>query len=195
MEIIDVSKWQGKINWPLLKKTNPAIKGTYIKASEGIGYTDPFLKINAAGAKKEGFEIGYYHFASLNTDKVVNDAIMEAKAFLKIIDGLPINLPLVLDIESNAAKISNEKVLSWIMNFFQEIQRHGIYDFALYSYCPFLNANLPVSHKLGGVKLWLAAYTTNPKIPTGWAGYWLWQYSSKGKLKGISGNVDLNKFQ
>ena len=194
MEIIDVSKWQGQIDWPKVKTQNPAIKGVYIKATEGIGYVDPFMSKNATAALKSGFSIGFYHFASLNKQDVVSDAITEAKAFLKAISQFHCQLPPVLDLETNAAKLSPAKCLEWIKAFFQELQRNGINDFVLYSYTPFLNANLPKGHNLGGVKLWIAAYAPKAIIPNGWNGYWLWQYSSKGKVQGIKGNVDLNKY-
>lgn len=196
MKIIDVSKWQNKIDWKTVKAKNPDITGVFIKATEGVGYTDPFAKTNAQAAAKAGLSIGFYHFASLNTLQVEKDAQAEAQAFVKVVSsfGVTLSLPLVLDIERNDSGLSKEKVLEWVKAFFSELQKLGFQDVALYSYTPFLNQNLPEGHGLGALKLWLASYTLKPAIPKGWVGYWLWQYTSKGTVEGIKGGVDLNKF-
>lgn len=194
--IIDVSKWQQEINFAEVKKDPQGITGVYVKATEGVGYSDPFGKINAQDADKNGLQVGFYHFASLNTMQVLTDAKAEANAFVKVVASIGVkpSLPMVLDLETNAGNIPKAKVLEWIKAFFAELQRLGYTDVALYSYAPFLNANLPEGHGLGALKLWLAAYTPNPTIPRGWVGYWLWQYSSKGTVRGIRGSVDLNKW-
>jgi lysozyme len=190
--IIDVSKWQGNINWKTVKEKHPDIEGVYIKASEGIGFTDPNMRNNAVEAIKAGFKIGFYHFASLNAVDVVNDAKSEAKYFLTQTKNMSASMPYVLDIESNASKLSKDKVLLWVKSFLKEIDLAGE-DCWLYSYTPFLNDNLPVNHDLGTVSLWLAAYSDSYKVPIGWIKPELWQYTQKGKMEGIIGNVDLNK--
>jgi GH25 family lysozyme M1 (1,4-beta-N-acetylmuramidase) len=75
------------------------------------------------------------------------------------------------------------------------LELRGYSNYILYSYTSFLDANLPKYHKLGGVKLWIAAYVNKPKpmLPRGWDKYHIWQYSAKGKIKGILGDCDLNK--
>lgn len=192
--IIDISKYQGKIDWEKVKMNPEVIKGVFIKASEGIGYCDPNLKDNALGAFKMGFKLGYYHFASLNDHNVVNDAEKEAYYFLSIIKGLPINtLPLVLDIEENKNQLTPLEVLTWIKAFFSTLEKAGFKDYVLYSYSPFLDKNLPINHDLNNIRLWIAAYTNILKLPKSWNTYWLWQYTQKGKVNGIIGNVDLNK--
>lgn len=194
MNIIDVSRYQGKIDW--IKVVNSSFKpeGVFVKASEGVGYTDPNLKINATGAKNAGLKVGYYHFASLNNRYALIDAKKEAEYFLSVIKDLPKNdYPLVLDIESNPGKLSKDEVLIWVNTFFYELSQKGHTDYILYSYSPFLNENLPANHKLGSVKLWIADYTEPLILPKGWTKQWLWQYTQTGKIQGITGNVDLNR--
>lgn len=191
--IIDVSKWQGKIDWKKVKQSHPEIEGVIIKASEGIGYTDPKMTNNAVEAKKQGFKIGFYHFASLNSADVVNDAKTEAKYFYTVTKSLGADMPYVLDIEKNISKIPKDKVLIWIKEFFRELESLGIQDYWLYSYSPFLNENLPINHGLGNIPLWVADYSEPLVLPKGWSSCVLWQYSSKGAINGIVGNVDLNK--
>lgn len=199
IDVIDVSKWQGDIDWKKVKASG--INQAYMKATQGVGYMDPNVKRESAEAIAAGVQIGYYHFSSLNDHNETQDATEEARWFVKVIKQLPKNtLPIVLDIEENKAlegqkPLSKDEVLAWIKAFFQELQVLGYNDFVLYSYTPFLDANLPTNHGLGGVKLWIAAYTPKPKMPKGWVGYWLWQYSCKGKVEGIKGDVDLNTFK
>lgn len=194
--IIDVSKYQGKIDW-LRVKHNNAIEGVYIKATEGVGYIDPNFKMNVIGANSVNLPIGFYHFASLNSKDVITDSTAEAKAFYSATKGYATGLPYVLDIEKNALNLTPAEVLKWIQNFVLVLQELGIHEVVLYSYTPFLNTYLPKNHGLGDVmKLWIAQYTNStpaPKLPNGWKNYWLWQYTSDGLVDGITGHVDLNK--
>lgn len=194
MKGIDVSHHQGVINWT--EVATDAIEFAIIKATEGTTYIDPKLIVNAEGAKKAGLKVSYYHFASLNTENIEADSKAEAGFFSSIIKKLPAaDLPLVLDIESNKANLKPELVRNWIMGFFAELEYLGHLDYVLYSYTPFLNANLPKNHGLGWLRLWIAAYVNKPQpvLPAGWKNYWLWQYSAKGSIAGIKGDVDMNK--
>jgi GH25 family lysozyme M1 (1,4-beta-N-acetylmuramidase) len=188
---IDVSQNNGKIDWERVKTNNPKIEFAFIKASEGIGYYDKRLIENATNAHKAGIKVGYYHFATLNKTDVISDSKSEAEYFLTLIKNLPqSDLPLILDLERNDAKVPPASVLKYINNFFACL---GSHKYALYSYTPFLNANLPANHGLGKIPLWIAAYTPTLKLPRGWDKQWLWQYDNKGKIAGINANVDVNK--
>jgi lysozyme len=195
MNGIDVSSHNGSINWSKVASTMVKIDFAYIKASEGIGYTDPKFLINASKAKMNNIRVGYYHFASLNTTNDIADAKAEADYFISVIKKAPpFDLPLVLDLETNKVGLDRIHVLEWINTFLNEMELSGYSDTALYSYTPFLDSNLPADHGLGSIRLWLAAYVNGtPKLPVGWKEYWIWQYTSKGQVSGINGNVDLNK--
>jgi lysozyme len=191
MFIIDVSQNNGIIDWKSVATNNPKVDGVFIKATEGVGFIDKQLVYNAVDAKSVGLKIGYYHFASLNSKDILKDSEAEAYCFLKAIEKLPKNdLPLILDLETNKIGLTSQEVLQWINNFFKCLKTT---NYALYSYTPFLNYNLPKNHGLGNIPLWIAAYTPSLKLPNGWTKCYLWQYSSKGKINGIKGNVDLNK--
>ncbi len=196
MNGIDVSANNGLIDWSRVAKTIVKIDFAYIKASEGIGYTDAKFLSNAIKAKANNIKIGYYHFASLNTNNDIADAKAEADYFISVIKKAPpSDLPFVLDIETNKVGLKKPQVVEWIITFFDEMKKAGYKDTALYSYTPFLDSNLPPNHGLGSIKLWLAAYVNAPapKLPRGWNECWIWQYTSKGTVGGIKGNVDLNK--
>jgi len=195
MFYIDVSHFQGKIDFTKLLTSVPKIDGIYIKATQGIGYTDPMLKANCTSAAIVGLPFSFYHYATLNTANFVHDAIAEAQYFVSIIKQLPSpKLPVAIDIEENKAHLSPVEVLGWITSFFSEIKRLGYENYALYSYTPFLNNNLPDKHGLGNIPLWIAHYTTKkaPSLPRGWDRYFMWQYSAKGRIAGIKSDVDIN---
>lgn len=194
MNFIDISHHQGKIDWVKVVNSSFQPKLVYIKATQGINYTDPLFLKNARAAKAAGLKVGYYHFASLNDKDEVKDAKLEAQWFVKNIKLAPqFDFPLVLDVEDNPSKLTKEEVLVWINTFAYELAQLGYTDYILYSYTPFLNSNLPSNHKLGSVKLWIAAYNPTYKVPIGWKAPNMWQYSQTGKVSGITGNVDLNK--
>lgn len=192
---IDVSHHNGQINWQQVAASNAA-SFVFIKATEGQTYVDPTLGNNASGAGSAGLRVGYYHFATLNSTSVVSDARAEAAFFLSAIQTLPTpSLPLILDIEANKIGLSPNGVLLWINTFFSWLVAAGYHEYALYSYTPFLNANLPVNHRLGSIPLWIAAYVNAPApvLPTGWTAYWIWQYTDNGTVPGINAPVDMNR--
>lgn len=197
MRGIDISHHQGLVNFQAIKTNNtPAIDFIYMKATQGTGYTDTALKFNSFEAKKAGFKIGYYHYATLNSENVEQDARDEANYFISVISKLPaFDMPLVLDIEENKVGLGRAEVERWIKTFFAELEAKGYKDYVLYSYTPFLNTSLPANHSFGSVRLWIAAYVNKPAplLPAGWSNAWLWQYSAKGKVAGIKGDCDMNK--
>lgn len=198
MNGIDISHHQGEINFALMKQNDLKIDFIYMKATQGVGYIDPKVKFNSTEAKKHGFLIGYYHFCTLNDKNITTDARQEAIHFRDTIKTLPApDLPLVLDIEHEDPKVqlSDQEVIEWIRTFFGTLIFNGYKNLVLYSYTPFLNEHLPLGHDLGKYPLWIAAYVNKPepKLPSGWKEYWLWQYTDKGSVKGIAGYVDMNK--
>lgn len=188
---IDVSYAQGHIDWPEIR-TDFA----YLKCNEGVNFKDKMVDTNSVGAHKAGIPFGYYHFVTLNKMDVVADAQSEAADFLNTLDLLPrATLMPVLDIESeNKLQISPNNVELWIQVFRDELLKAG-FKMMLYSYTPWLNTNLPQDHTLGDLPLWIAQYTQHPMpvLPFGWKEFAVWQYSCKGQLMGIKGDVDLNR--
>lgn len=192
MKGVDVSHYQSIIDWNEVKKDS--IDFAIIKATQGIDYTDPALKGNAIEAYKAGIPISYYHYASLNTHDVITDAKNEAINFANAIKNLPKNdFPLALDIEENKGELTKQEVQAWIVSFLNQMSALGYHDIYIYSYASFLDSNLPKDHPFGANKLWLACYRPAPTLPHGWNDYEIWQTSQRGKVKGISGYVDLDR--
>jgi len=189
--IIDISHYQTVTDW---QKVKAAVSGVMIKATQGVGYVDPAFTSHVQGAKAAEIPFGFYHFASLNNAaNPTGDAVAEARAFAAACRPHTPAMPLALDLETNPSNLTPAQVLTWVRAFFAELRELGMGNYVLYSYTPFLNQNLPANHMLGGIPLWLAAYTPQPKLPNGWNGYWMWQYTDGGTLPGITGNVDLNR--
>lgn len=195
---IDVSHNNGTVDWTKVEPSNPANSFTFIKATEGVGYTDPMCATNAnAVSQKTRMRFGYYHFASLNnaTD-VSKDATDEANWFVQVMQTMPeASLLPVLDIERNDAGLTPTQVQEWISAFLSQMDVLGFPKVIIYSYVSFLNDNLPQGHPFGSLPLWIAHYTSNPSptIPHGWTAYSIWQYSASGSVGGVSTACDLDK--
>lgn len=191
MEGIDVSVYQGNIDWSKVR----GIDFAYIKASQGVKFYDTKCQQNAISLSKTNIKFGYYHFATLNSIDVFSDARNEAFDFIHQLSILPkSSLCNALDIELNdSVKLNPQQVENWIHTFINTMTSVG-YKTILYSYKPFLDANLPPNHTLGQYPLWIAQYTHNslPTLPHGFTQYHLWQFTDKGIIDGIKGNVDLN---
>ena len=70
---IDVSNWQGYINYEEVKRDG--IEIVYIKASEGTNYKDPYFDVNYQNAKNNGLKVGFYHFlTAINTEEAEEQA-------------------------------------------------------------------------------------------------------------------------
>lgn len=188
-EGIDVSVWQGLIDWTKVKTDF-----CYVKTDTGINAPDQNCLKNAQGCVDNNITFGYYHFATLNSQDVAGDAIAEANWMLNHLKSLPqSSLAIALDVETNDAKLSPENVELWISTFVSVMESKGL-KVILYSGLSFLNENLNPDHSLGNLPLWIAEYTNAelPILPKGWSDYAIWQYNSQGKIFGIGANVDLN---
>lgn len=195
---IDVSHNNGTVDWEKVQSANPANAFAFIKATEGVGYVDPMCLTNAtAVSQKTQMRFGYYHFASLNNNtNVSKDASDEASWFVQTMQTMPAASVIpVLDIESNASKLTPTQVQEWISAFMAQMNTLGFPKVILYSYVSFLNDNLPSGHPFGSLPLWIAHYTSasSPTIPHGWTNYTVWQYSGSGSVNGVSTQCDMNK--
>lgn len=190
--IIDISHHNGKINWQSISKEVDCL---FIKATEGTSYVDSMFLKNAIAAHDAGIKTGYYHFATLRSQQVYNDAKTEAYWFLGNIKKAPIpSMPLVLDFEDEKINLSKADSLLFITTFFGELLSHGYNDVMLYGGTSFLNAHLPANHNLGHIPLWIADYNEPSFVPVGWDKITLLQHTDKGKVNGIVGYVDLNRY-
>lgn len=186
MQGIDVSNWQGTVNWAKAKAAGTSF--AIVKATEGTGFVDKQFAANWAGAKKAGVIRGAYHYARPELD-----AKAQAKHFVDTVKPEAGDLFLVLDLEATKGK-SKADVLKWTSEFVAEIKAKTGHVPFLYTYPSFWRDTLGNPKDTFGCPLWIAHYgAKTPSIPGGWTDYAIWQYSDKGKVAGVSGNVDQNK--
>lgn len=184
---IDVSKWQGDINWK--KVSNAGIDFAMIRSSFGDSNVDQKLKRNVAGCEKYGIPYGFYHYTYARN---VSEAKKEARFFLKTIRNYNPEYPVVLDIEESFYdKMSKKQVTDIICTFMEEFENAGYYAM-IYSYANFFKDNTTIS-RLEKYDIWVACWGDTDKLNSSYDyHYGMWQYSSTGKVSGISGEVDLD---
>lgn len=182
---IDVSKWQGDIDWQAV--ADSGIKFAIIKATEGTSYVDPYFAANWEGAKAAGLLVSAYHmlWPSLLAEK-------QAAHFLATLGDRKADLPLVLDAERPA--VGN--IGAFVEEMALAVEAADGRKPFIYTAQNYWNTHVGWAPGWADYPLWVADYdAASPAMPTGWDSYTIWQYSSTGRVAGISGNVDLNLFQ
>ena len=184
IKCIDVSEWQGVVDW---KKVRAAGYG-YAILRAGFGrydtQKDKMFDKNYKNAKAAGVKLGVYWY-SYAVDKV--DAVKEAKACLSVLKGKSFELPVFYDMEENSmTKLGKVKLTEMTKAFCDTIKKGG-YIAGVYSNPNWFNNYLDYNALRKLYPVWLAQYYKEPQYECD-----LWQYTSEGKVDGISGNVDLN---
>lgn len=185
---VDVSNWQGNIDWDALR--GAGCEFAFIKATESNNFYDRWFERNWNEAKRVGMVRGAYHFARPHE----NDAVSEAHFFLDSIkyETLEPGDILVLDMEDE--KFHGD-VVPWTLHWLQVVESIVGFNAIIYTGPWYLSSRMKERGGTGIEQygLWLAAYAaTPPPVPAPWSKLDVWQYTSKGKIAGISGDVDLN---
>lgn len=192
MEIkgIDVSSYQGKPNWKKAKESG--IKYAILRIHQRNGIDSSF-EYNYAECKKNNIPIGGYKFSYATT---VAQAEKEAEDTLKVLNGRKLDYPLFYDLEwSTQRSLGSAMIEKITLAFLNKVKKAG-YKVGIYCNVDWYNNVL--TSKLKAYDMWLSRYPYNdtgviqerlrPSVGIGW------QYSSKGNVPGISGNVDMNVF-
>lgn len=189
---IDVSKWNGKIDWEIVKAEGvdfAIIRCGYRGSSSGWLIEDPYFYQNLEGAKKAGIQVGVYFFTQA-TDLV--EAVEEASMVVSLLGDAKLDYPVFIDTEGaggngRADNLDPGTRTAVVNAFCQTIQNAGMEAGVYASRNWYLN-NLNVD-ELNGQKIWLAEYRQTPQYE---GRYDMWQYTSSGSVAGIEGRVDLN---
>jgi GH25 family lysozyme M1 (1,4-beta-N-acetylmuramidase) len=189
---VDLSHWQGSVNWSRVKGDD--VTFAFMKATEGEYYTDPTLAKNWAGAEKVGIYRAAYHFA--RPSLAAGSAARQARYFVSKAGTFADkgDLPPVLDLEATGG-LSPAALRSWVSTWLTTTEsltgRRPILYFSPYFWIDHLGNSTAFTK----YPLWIAHYTTGaPKIPGGWPTWTFWQRTSSGSVDGISGHVDMNRF-
>lgn len=184
---IDISHYQGDINWNMLKQTRQGqfpISFIFMKATEGGDYADDKFVANFDSAKAHGFIRGAYHFYNPKTD-----ANKQADFFIRSVKLEPGDLPPVLDIEKKGKDI--KKLQADLKVWLRKVESHyGVKPIIYASYkfkTRYLNDSVFNSYPY-----WIAHYYVDS---VRYDGDWkFWQHTDVGTLPGIDEKVDLNVF-
>lgn len=185
---IDVSQWQGNIDWQKVK--GAGVQFAMLRAGYGRNNLDTKFHRNAQGAAAVGIPVGLYWFSyALNVEMARKEAQYAVELAKKYKITWPIAYDLEYDTVSYAAKngitITKSLATQMAIAFCEEIKRLG-YIPMVYTNLDYLNRYFDRS-KLP-YDLWYAQYASTASV----ADKEIWQYSSKGSVPGIAGNVDMN---
>lgn len=189
---IDVSKWQGEIDWDKVKNDGvefAIIRAGYRGSVTGAIIEDPYFQANMKGAENSGIPVGVYFFT-----QAVNEveAVEEASAVLELVQQYKLDYPIYIDTEgaggSGRADSLDAATRTLVCEAFCRTIENGGYTAGIYASRNWYNNQLETA-RLDNYNIWLAEYRSVPL----YQGYYnMWQYTSKGKVDGIQGNVDLN---
>lgn len=192
--ILDVSRWQGSIDWDKVKASG-LISGVMIRAmgnsAEGKPskpYIDPYFARNYAECTRLGIPVGVYGYFKA-TDRAQADK--ELALFKQALTGRTFQLPVAVDIEDKLQEALSKTALTDIVaHCLSVVESWGVYAM-LYTGLYFAQKNLYMGDAaLKPYDVWLAAYRTKKPAP-GWA-FGMWQYTRSGKIPGIATGVDLS---
>lgn len=184
--ILDVSKWQGSINWDKVKASGK-IDGVMIRAmgnKNGKPYLDPYFARNYAECARLGIPVGGYYYTCAVTPRQTEEELAALKTALR---GKTFQLPLAIDVEDPRLRsLAPAKLSALVAEAAAQLEAWGLYAM-VYTYTNFADTALDMA-ALAAYDLWIADY--RGKRPTRRHG--MWQYTSSGKIPGVSGPVDLS---
>lgn len=187
-EIMDVSRWQGNIDWKKVKASGK-IDGVMLRtvstntAYGGI-YIDPTFEKNYWGCVEAGLPVGAYYYTKGATIDYATKELAKLKVAL---EGKTFTLPIAVDVEDPGLKVLSPESLAQLIKMeAKQIEKWGLYAM-VYTYTNFADTALAM-HELTDFDLWIADYRS--KRPSRKHG--MWQYTSKGKISGVRGPVDLS---
>ena len=188
---VDVSAYQGDIDWNALAKQN--ISFAFIKATEGSSFVDKHFSRNWQQAVRTNLKIGAYHFFSFDSS-----GLTQAENFIRTVPDAQGTLPPVVDFEFYADKEKNipdinsarENLNILLDKLTQHYHKKPIIYATMKTYDLYIKGSYP------DYPIWIRDVLKTPKLPDNrlWT---FWQYSDRGRLKGYTGQekfIDLNVF-
>ena len=188
---IDVSSWQGNIDWQ--KVADYGIDFCILRITEAGNVIDSKFERNFKGCNDHKIPVGVYKYSYAMT---VAEIQSEARKVVSVLNGRKIQFPVFLDLEHNHQRALGSESIHTMAEAFRKIIVDAGYKFAIYCNVDWYNTVI-CSH-LKKYEFWIARYPANDngtvveRLRPDWGVGW--QYSSKGKVSGITGNVDMNVF-
>lgn len=194
---VDVSYYNSDIDWDVVKAQG--IDFVIIRIggrgwTSGLLYDDCRTREYLRSARKAGLRLGAYFYSTATSPF---EAVEEASVAVKTLDGIPLDLPLFIDMEysgefpkGRADRLTPDQRAE-IATAFCETVRSGGYLPGVYAGEYFLRASVDYNI-ISRYTIWLASYTTDNQLPRFDKRYDLWQFTESGRVDGIRGIVDLN---
>lgn len=198
---IDVSKWQGKIDWKTVKNQGMefALIRVGYRAENGTIYKDPYADYNLQQADKAGLLIGVYFFSTATSTA---EAEQEAKWTAEVIKGYPVSYPVVYDCEGFTSPTSRMYSLNSTARtdnavaFLSYIESAGYEGMFYAPKAELENSSAWETERIAArFKIWVAHYPADTypdrKNPDYSGRYDMWQYTNMGRVSGVEGNTDM----
>jgi len=188
---VDVSKFQGEIDWRKLK--SGGVSFAFIKATEGRDHLDINFKDNWNAAKRAGVPRSAYHFYYF-----CSTAREQANWFIRNVPKDPAAMPPVLDAEWNPqsknckTKPSPSRVRSEFRIFLKILENHYGKRPIIYTAPDFYEDNFKGSFR--NETFWLRTVIAHPRAKYPGRRWLFWQYTGTGRMDGVVGNIDINVF-
>lgn len=185
--VLDVSRWQGRIDWDTVKASG-RVHGVMLRAlgsRNGTPYIDPMFETNYSACIRLGIPVGVYYYSCAVTAPQRDAELALLRDALR---GKRLQLPAAIDVEDARLRALTPDALSALVaGAARQLEHWGLYAM-VYTYTHFADTALHMD-TLAPFDLWLADY--RGKRPARRHG--MWQYTSRGRVPGISGPVDLNR--
>lgn len=191
---IDVSAYQGKIDWKQVKESGigfAIIRLGYRGYETGKLVQDDYAIRNIQGALDAGVDVGIYFFSQAITPE---EAAEEAQFILDRIKGYDITMPIVFDWEyvndeARTAGLDRRTLTDCYLEFFRVIDEAGYTPMAYFN--SYQSRHMMYLHELEEYPFWLALYSDRMTYPYRID---MWQYTCTGRVPGIQGDVDINVY-
>ena len=197
--VIDVSEWQGDIDWAKAKADG--VEGVIIRLGYGEGNNaDKKAQRNISECKRLGIPFGIYWYSYADTPSIAKEEGADVVAKLKQfgVNASDLAYPVYYDLEKwtweghqppTDPNVYNDIVNNW----YSALQSAGYKNLSVYSYTSYLQG--PLKHAdIYAKTTWVAQYGARMGFDSFQTNSRGWQYTSSGKVDGISGNVDMNAF-
>jgi lysozyme len=181
---IDVSQYQGDINWKEVRESKPTINFVILRATMGTKKDTKFKK-NMKGARKNGFNVGAYHYYNPNIS-----GQKQAKNYLATVKLRKGDIIPIVDLERLSTNQSTKKLKLGLKKWLDAVEKEYGVKPMIYSGASFYKKHL--SKDFAEYPSWIAAYSKSNKSKAV-ENATIHQFSEKKKVKGIKGKVDGNK--
>lgn len=183
---IDVSEWQGKINWAGVKKCG--IDFAFVRISYGSGYLDKTYDYNMEQAELAGVPVGTYVYSTATTTM---GALKEAQLAISKMEGYKVSYPVVFDLEyAKARNLSPQEVSMMALTFCNEVRKAGYYPMVYCNldwYRNYIDWSL-----LSGIDVWIASYGDHIQAPDKERySYTIWQSTDGNEDSGLNSTSGL----